>query len=797
VKTIVCFVILAAAALALAQAPDTLWTREYGGPDHDNFRAVQMTSDGGYIAAGSTRSFGAGDYDFYLVKTNADGDTQWTRTYGGGTVDQAYAVQQTSDGGYVVAGGTKSFGTYLASFPDLTPQFDVWVVRTNSTGGMIWAQNYGGTLHDEARAVQQTQDGGFIIVGYTQSYGLGDKNVYVIKTNANGDTIWTRTYGGSNSEEGYAVVQTADLGYAIAGYTKSYGAGNSDFYLIKTNAGGVPSWAHTYGGAANDEAYAMKIDYDGGFVLAGYTASFGAGASDFYLVKTDASGIALWTQTYGSIGEEKAYAIDLLPFECGYVLVGYSYNSIITRFGEEDLYIVRTECDGEECWNSTYGGSSGDIGYGVDAAADRTYIIAGVKFSGPGPSKAWLVKIGTDDSACDCDPITAIEFDLGDLSACNYPTLIGNPAHGITGVAWLGATITSEGSPNSTDLDGGDDGVQYHDLPWMPCEDVSVTVTVTAGPGYEHYTVDCDNSLFLNGWKDGNLDGDFCDTLCVGPGQPGVPEWIVQDEVVTAGPHTFFFLDPGVLTMGVYNGVFRWRLTSVPVGVRGFGATDLFACPNMCSGLAGSGGDWLGEVEDYIIENGQLAVELTSFTATPGDGNVTLQWSTASETDNDHFTLYRRIQGTNFAQLTQVPGSGTSSLPHDYEYVDRNVINGVTYLYQLADVDINGVQTIHDIIVSATPSLAGSLPSDYALHQNYPNPFNASTQIRFDLKDAGRVTLTVYNLLGQEVAILVDENLDAGPHSVTWDASELPTGIYLYQLQAGDYRAVRKLLYLK
>jgi len=159
----------------------------------------------------------------------------------------------------------------------------------------------------------------------------------------------------------------------------------------------------------------------------------------------------------------------------------------------------------------------------------------------------------------------------------------------------------------------------------------------------------------------------------------------VQDAVVTPGAHTFYFYDPGVLTMGVYNGVFRWRLTSQPVRVYGFGALDQFACPNMCAGTFGV--DWLGEVEDYIIENGQLAVELTSFEAVPGDGKVTLKWSTASETDNDHFTLYKRLQGTNFAVLTQVPGSGSSSLPHNYEYVDRNVINDVTYLYQLADVD--------------------------------------------------------------------------------------------------------------
>jgi len=385
------------------------------------------------------------------------------------------------------------------------------------------------------------------------------------------------------------------------------------------------------------------------------------------------------------------------------------------------------------------------------------------------------------------------QVDMGDLSACNYPTLVNNPAHALTGVAWLGAGITGEPVPNTLNVDPADDGVVYHGLPWMPCTLVSVTVTVTAGPNYGYYLDVCSGHLYLNGWKDGNLDGDFCDTLCVVAGAVGADEWIVQDVLVTPGPWLFTFIDPGVTNMGIYDGVFRWRLTSQPVGRQGFGLLDPVSCPSMTCGTYAF--DLVGEVEDYIITDGQLPVELTSFTAVAGEGEVTLRWNTASETNNDHFTIYKRTVGeSNFTRLADIPGNGTTSQPNDYIYIDRSVLNGVTYQYQLADVDINGAETIHDLIVSATPNLRVTVPTEYALFQNYPNPFNPTTQIRYDIKESGHVTLKVYDLLGRTVATLVNGEVPAGSHSITWDASGLASGIYLYQLQADGFRATKKLV---
>jgi uncharacterized delta-60 repeat protein len=258
---------------------DTLWTRDYGGSGRTAFdygRSVQQTSEGGYIVAGYTYSFG-NSAQFYLIKTNATGDTLWTRTYGGLDIERGYSVQQTSDGGYIVAGETFSFGNF----------WQVYLIKTNATGDTLWTRNYGGASDDWGRSVQQTTDGGYIVAGYTNSYGNWYQ-VYLIKTNASGDTLWTRTYGGTEAEEGFSVRQTTEGGYIVAGYTPSFGNG-IQVYLIKTNAGGDTLWTRTYGGAGDDRGYSVRQTSDGGYIVAGETNSFGNGGQ-VYLIKTNANG---------------------------------------------------------------------------------------------------------------------------------------------------------------------------------------------------------------------------------------------------------------------------------------------------------------------------------------------------------------------------------------------------------------------------------------------------------------------------------------------------------------------------
>jgi hypothetical protein len=320
---------------------DSLWTRTYGGPHTEVGRQTVQTEDSGYIIVGYTGPFYAMTSDVYLIKTTASGDTIWTRTYGGTPrSDWGFSVQQTADGGYVVAGGTESFGPGNPS-----PYFNVYLVKTDASGDTLWTRAYGGMGFDDGYSVQQTTDGGYIIAGWTSSFGAGDYDVYLIKTNPSGDTLWTRTFGGTGADFGTCVQQTTDSGYIIAGYTHSFGAESTDVYLVKTSESGDTLWTRTYGGTYGDEAGSVQQTSDGGYILTAWTESFGPGTPEcdnVYLVRTDASGDTLWTRTYGGMSPECGNSA-LQTSDGGYVVAGYTQSF---GAGAMDVYLIKTDADG-------------------------------------------------------------------------------------------------------------------------------------------------------------------------------------------------------------------------------------------------------------------------------------------------------------------------------------------------------------------------------------------------------------------------------------------------------------------
>jgi hypothetical protein len=398
-----------------------------------------------------------------------------------------------------------------------------------------------------------------------------------------------------------------------------------------------------------------------------------------------------------------------------------------------------------------------------------------------------------------CCPFPYTEVDQGSLGPCNYPTLPNNPGHALTGIAWLGLIVNGETPPNALTVDRvhacdapttsgardlDDDGFMPVGRNWMPCTTVSAWVMVTAGPNYEDY-VECGGHLYLNAWKDGNFDGDFCDSLCD-------LEWIIRDVQVVPGMHRYYFTDPGVFNLGIYPGVFRVRLTHEPVGRYGFGLVDpTGVCPDMTCGTFGFD-DVLGEVEDYWYCDMQLSAELTSFTVTPGTGNVSLNWVTASESRNDHFEIER-----NDHLVARVNTQGNDASGHNYSWVDDNVAASTNYEYVLIAVDVNGERAELARKTVTTSAAPVELITEYALHQNYPNPFNPTTRITVDLVDAGLVSLKVYNLMGEEVATIVNGTMTAGSHLVTFDASNLPSGMYLYKLNVNGYTSSKKMMLMK
>jgi hypothetical protein len=217
-----------------ATEPQVEWEKTFGGTKSDWGYSVQQTRDGGYIIVGWTESFGAGGLDVYLIKVDANGNMQWSKTFGGG--DGGSSVQQTRDGGYIIVGWTRSFGAGLA---------DVYLIKVDANGNMQWSKTFGCRGDDRGYSVQQTSDGGYIIVGYTESYGAGGEDVYLIKVDANGNMQWSKTFGGSGDDGGSSVQQTSDGGYIIVGWTRSFGAGWYDVYLIKLGLGTIPTTTTT------------------------------------------------------------------------------------------------------------------------------------------------------------------------------------------------------------------------------------------------------------------------------------------------------------------------------------------------------------------------------------------------------------------------------------------------------------------------------------------------------------------------------------------------------------------------
>jgi hypothetical protein len=389
--------IVVCASPALAQ---TSWWRTYGGTHKDRGNSVQQTSDGGYIIAGYTYSFGAGTPDsanVYLIKTNASGDTLWTRTYGGTGNDVGLWVQQTADDGYIVAGYTGSYDAW---------SYDVYLIKTNASADALWTRTYSATDVDVGYSVQQTSDGGYIVVGYTYSFGAMEGDVYLIKTNANGDALWTKTYGGPQNDEGQSVQQTSDGGYIIAGYTESFGEGGGDVYLIKTNASGDTQWTRTYGGTQYDEGYSVQQTSDSGYVIAGCTNSFGAGTPDsasVYLIKTNVSGDTLWTRAYGGPNSDEGYSVQQTS-DGGYIIAGWTASS---GAGRDDVYLIKTNAAGDTQWTRAYGGEDVDWGWSVQQTSDSGYIIAGFTESfGEGMRDVYLIKTDANGNVGVAEPST-------------------------------------------------------------------------------------------------------------------------------------------------------------------------------------------------------------------------------------------------------------------------------------------------------------------------------------------------------------------------------------------------------
>jgi len=310
-----------------------LWTKTFGGTSDDNCSCVQQTSDGGYILFAETVSFGSNFWKAWLIKTDQFGDTSWTKLIGQNRHYFIQSGQELPGGDFIFVGYHKASGA---------GQEDIWIVKTNASGDTIWTKTFEASESDISTSIQQTGDGGFIISAITKSFGVGNYDVWLIRTDSAGDTIWTKMYGGPDTDYANEVKQTDDNGFIIAGATRSFGHVNNynDAWLVKVNSIGDTMWTKTFGSELHDGFHSVQQTLDGGYILAGYL-----GIDNFdtavWLIRTDSSGDTLWTATFGGTLYDSGRSVEQTS-DGGYIIGGDYYTTSTNSY---DFYLIKLAPD--------------------------------------------------------------------------------------------------------------------------------------------------------------------------------------------------------------------------------------------------------------------------------------------------------------------------------------------------------------------------------------------------------------------------------------------------------------------
>ncbi|MCK4332240.1 MAG: hypothetical protein KAV40_01530, partial [Thermoplasmatales archaeon] len=480
--------------------PDEEWNRTFGGPYNDIGISVQQTSDGGYIISGYTEFNVSGNltWDGLVVKTDVNGFKLWEKKYGGIYTEVLVSIKQTSDGGYITTGYTGSYGPGNGSA-------NAWLIKTDKNGSEQWNKTYGGLDYDGGFCVLHTVDEGYIIFGVTSSYGAGGSDFWLIKTYANGTEQWNKTFGGSGYDDsGISMSLCEDGGYILTGRTESNESGDYDALLIKTDVNGTEQWNKTFGGPDYDTSYSVTQTADGGYIMTGNTVSYGNNdSSDVWLIKTDGNGTEQWNKTFGGSNDDVGLSVQQISDE-GYVLSGYtsSYGA-----GDYDVWLIKTDGNGTEQWNKTFGGLESDRGYSFIQTTNEKYVLIGETESfGAGWKDVWLLKVSDENQPPD-NPI------------------IDGPTFGMPGIEYSYRTniIDPEGDSCYCMWDWGDDSYSAWLGPYDSGEVISASHAWSKG-GYEIRVKAKDVNGAESNWSD--------PLIIVIEGEPPIVEIIKPDKAL-------------------------------------------------------------------------------------------------------------------------------------------------------------------------------------------------------------------------------------------------------------------------
>lgn len=365
-----------------------LFSRAYGGSYQEVGNRVALSDDGTIAFAGYTATFGSGALDMLFLKLSETGAVQWGNAYGYSNNDYLYGMCPASDGGFILSGRTYSGGGGSG---------DEDRKKIDGSGNLVWEYWAGTSGYEGSVDVFVNPDGTIVLCNYTNGFGAGDYDAWIRKVDASGGTIWGYSYGGADYDYGSAIVRNNLGGYAVAGATESSGAGGMDIFFFTLDGSGTIVFNKVIGGAGDDVGRDLIQDSDGNYVIAGYTTSFGNGGKDFYIKKLDASGNSIWGWAFGGADDDDAYAI-IQTADGGYAVAGTTES---LGGGYKDIWLVKYGNDGLSSWDVSFGGSSNDMGSDLKQGPDGSFYVVGTSYSASaGSSDFIIVKISIDGNTC-------------------------------------------------------------------------------------------------------------------------------------------------------------------------------------------------------------------------------------------------------------------------------------------------------------------------------------------------------------------------------------------------------------
>ncbi len=367
-----------------------LFARTFGGPGDDGVYSIFALPDSSLAVAGYTASSGAGGADFLIIKLSSSGNLDWARTFGGPADDWAYSVTGASDDGLAIAGYTASSGAGGADF---------LIIKLSSSGNLEWARTFGGVGEERAYSVARTSDDGLAIAGYTASFGAGGTDFLILKLSPSGNLEWAKTFGGPQYDWASSIARTSDGGLAVAGYTASFGNGGADLLVLKISSSGNLDWANTFGGLDDEWAYSIAEIPGGDLVLAGYTSSFSAGPSDALVLRISPTGDLRWARTIGGGAGDYSSGVACSP-DGGLFFAGYT-SSFGAGWG--DMFLFELGSTGNLVWARTFGGADDEQPSSIVATPQAGIVLAGrTMSSGAGSWDCVLLQIDTNGNYADC-----------------------------------------------------------------------------------------------------------------------------------------------------------------------------------------------------------------------------------------------------------------------------------------------------------------------------------------------------------------------------------------------------------